>query len=329
MRLCVEQGMTWLGFINLVALVTRVVSCSETHETPTTHLPSLEHQHFLAAGSLQDLPTSTPIASSVTFEPSAGSALAPSMDLSTDEQRTDWAKKHAEDMRWGYKVYRTYYDTTDEQWDTVVRTLREVVLQSLHEDAEYARESYLESCDPDAPVCSTHLDRDPHGVKNKIHFDIVSDRATLENAEDGLVRSLFREYVEGFDEVMKMGGWRWGGFMKLRLPDQESEGMALNQALVLDALSVKSLLDHAIRTLCESKDPDLMSGQEVAECDHDDETQMMPPLILALDGVYDPMTFAPSTSWTEGYNGAYYVLLEELMTDFYSMVCRSANHACE
>lgn len=140
---------------------------------------------------------------------------------------------------------------------------------------------------------------------------------------------MFREHVgrNRNNASMVIGGWQYGGFFKIHDLDKERDGTAINQALVLDSMSVSSLLDYAFHLGCKTADPETQTEEAAHECAM--APPPIPPIVLALDASYDQDTFQLSTSWTEGWRGAHYVLLEELMIEFYEVVGPGSRLNCK
>lgn len=87
-----------------------------------------------------------------------GIRYASNLTAAGDDQLTDWAHDHADDSRWGYRLYRTCYGMDDAEWGVVMKALREMVLTSLGRDAEFDGE----------------VDRDPRDVKEKVAFEVMT-----------------------------------------------------------------------------------------------------------------------------------------------------------
>jgi hypothetical protein len=137
----------------------------------------------------------------------------------------------------------------------------------------------------------------------------------LENASPETIRALWRERVDAglVDSTFKMGGWRYGGWLRLNLnfpkgdDDGESDGtsrkkangMALNLCLMYDS-STRYMMYLAATSLPATgpRDP-------------------WEPFLLAIDGTWSNDSYMYLTSWAHEYPGSYGVALSILFNDFH------------
>jgi hypothetical protein len=201
----------------------------------------------------------------------------------------EWVDKNAGYDKWGFVLYRTDYEEDDEEWAETVQHINHTIRAHLEIEATHDGNE----CDPDL-------------VRDRAVIEIIEDRETLENASPETIRALWRERVDAglVDSTFKIGGWRYGGWLRVNLSKakddgEKANGMALNLCLMYDS-STRYLMYLAATSLPATgpRDP-------------------WEPFLLAIDGTWSNDSYMYLTSWAHEYPGSYGVALSILFNDFH------------